>query len=227
MLLNTEVQAGLHVKYSLKLSSVWGMIIYFSGWLYCKYSCILIAKWEGFVTAVTWNHCKLGHPCSHCQQLFLQIKVSVPTKLFWASSLYWHFQPFKENSNFGKKHKSWKVNSHKWMLGAESVPVQQYFLFKWAAWQSAQRPGMLASQWTIVGPKFRPFYTKLLTTLWTFYIINLVDCLALWNEIKVNDIPDVEGSDRQCLHLWLPHVSFLGSWRCQFLPSHISPRSYW
>lgn len=77
-------------------------------------------------------------------------------------------------------------------------------------------------RWTIVRPKLRPFYTKLHITLSTFYIINLVDSLALWNDTEVNDTPDVEGSDRQCLHLWLPHVSFLGSWRCQFLPSHIS-----
>lgn len=109
MLLNTEVHAGLPVKFSLKLSSVWGVIINFPGWLYCKYSCILTAKWEGSITAVTCNHYKLGHPCWQCRQLFLQIKVSVPTTLLWTSSMSWHLQPFTENSNFGKKHKSWKA----------------------------------------------------------------------------------------------------------------------
>jgi len=71
MLLNIEVHAGLHVKFSLQLSSVWGMIICFPGWLYCKYSCILTAKREGSITAVIWNHYTLGHPCWHCWQLFL------------------------------------------------------------------------------------------------------------------------------------------------------------
>jgi hypothetical protein len=55
-------------------------------------------------------------------------------------------------------------------------------------------------RWQIDGPKFRPFYT-LHITLSTFYIINLVECLALWNDNELNDTHDVEGSDRQCLHL--------------------------
>jgi hypothetical protein len=53
----------------------------------------------------------------------------------------------------------------------------------------------------IVGPKFRPFYTQLHITLSAFYIKNLADCLVMWNEVEVNDIPDAEESDRQCFHL--------------------------
>jgi hypothetical protein len=118
MLLNTEVQAGLHVKFSLKLSSVWGVIINFPEWLYCKYSCILRAKWEGSLTAVTWNHYTLGHPCWHCWELFLQIKVSVPTTFLWTFSMSWHLQTLQGELQYWKeKKKSLKAKSREWKLG--------------------------------------------------------------------------------------------------------------
>jgi hypothetical protein len=146
MLLNTEVHASLHVKFSQKLSSVWGVIINFPEWLYCKYSCILTAKWEGFLTAVTWNRYKLGHPCWHCWELFLQIEVTVPTTFFWPPSMSWHLQPFKENFNIEKKRKNhWKPNLTNgswwgvWVFWSNNI-------FFMSSRQSAQWPGVLAWQ---------------------------------------------------------------------------------
>jgi len=80
-----------------------------------------------------------------------------------------------------------------------SVPVQQHFFYELIdgvlcdleCWHGRRQ---------IDGPKFRPFYTLHITSS-TFYIINLVECLALRNDNEVNDTPDVEGNDRQCLHL--------------------------
>jgi hypothetical protein len=31
-------------------------------------------------------------------------------------------------------------------------------------------------------------------------MISLVDCLALWNEFKINSAVDIEKSDENCLH---------------------------
>jgi hypothetical protein len=39
----------------------------------------------------------------------------------------------------------------------------------------------------------------------------LVDCLAFWNEFKVNNILDIEESDEHCLHLLFRHLTFLVS----------------
>jgi hypothetical protein len=53
----------------------------------------------------------------------------------------------------------------------------------------------------IVGSKFRPFSTHSLTkAIQYFHIISLVECLALWNEFKVNNTLDIKQSDEQCLH---------------------------
>jgi hypothetical protein len=54
--------------------------------------------------------------------------------------------------------------------------------------------------WSIVmaenpigGPKFRPFSThNFAWPLQYFHIISLADCLALWNEFKVNSTLDIE-----------------------------------
>jgi hypothetical protein len=54
----------------------------------------------------------------------------------------------------------------------------------------------------ITGPNFRPFSTHSFTSpLQYFHIISLVDCLALWNEFKVNNILDIKESEGHCLHL--------------------------
>jgi hypothetical protein len=34
-----------------------------------------------------------------------------------------------------------------------------------------------------------------------FHIISFVDCLALWNECKVNSTLDIEEGNEYCLHL--------------------------
>jgi hypothetical protein len=49
--------------------------------------------------------------------------------------------------------------------------------------------------------KFRPFSTQFHVTTSIFHIISLVDCLALWNEFKVNNTFDIKESDHHCLHL--------------------------
>jgi len=35
----------------------------------------------------------------------------------------------------------------------------------------------------------------------SIYIVSLIDCLASWNEFKVNNTLNIEESDRQLLHL--------------------------
>jgi hypothetical protein len=53
----------------------------------------------------------------------------------------------------------------------------------------------------IVGPKFRHFSTHSSTyPLHRFHVMGLVECLALWNEFKVNSTLDIEESDEHCLH---------------------------
>jgi hypothetical protein len=54
----------------------------------------------------------------------------------------------------------------------------------------------------IVGPNFRPFSTYSFTIqLQYLHIISLVDCLALWNEFKVNRTRDIEEGDKYCHYL--------------------------
>jgi hypothetical protein len=54
----------------------------------------------------------------------------------------------------------------------------------------------------IVAPRFRPFCMQSFTyPLYYFHIISLVDCLALWNEFKVNNTLDIYESDEHCLHV--------------------------
>jgi hypothetical protein len=54
----------------------------------------------------------------------------------------------------------------------------------------------------IVGSKFRPFYMyNFISSLQYFHTISLVDCLATWNEFKLNNAIRIEGSVEHCLHL--------------------------
>jgi hypothetical protein len=43
------------------------------------------------------------------------------------------------------------------------------------------------------------FNAQLHVTATVFKITSLVDCLALWNEFKVNDALDIEESDERCI----------------------------
>jgi hypothetical protein len=54
----------------------------------------------------------------------------------------------------------------------------------------------------IAGLKFRPFSMhNSMLLLQYFHILSLIDCLALWIEFKVNNVPDIKESDEHCLHL--------------------------
>jgi hypothetical protein len=72
---------------------------------------------------------------------------------------------------------------------------------------------------TIVGPKFRPFsIDSFMQLLPYFHIIRLVDCLAFWNEFKMNNTTDIKKSYVHYLQMWFQHASFHGLWGCQLFP---------
>jgi hypothetical protein len=53
----------------------------------------------------------------------------------------------------------------------------------------------------ITGPKFRPFSVhSFILLLQYFHIMSLIDCLAFWNEFKVNSSLNIEESDEHRLH---------------------------
>jgi len=100
------------------------------------------------------------------------------------------------------------------------VPFQQPIFGPETAWQKA--PCKLEhchGEEANLGPNFRPFSTYSFTIqLQYLHIISLVDCLALWNEFKVNRTRDIEEGDKYCHYLWFRHASFLGSWGCRLFP---------
>jgi hypothetical protein len=54
----------------------------------------------------------------------------------------------------------------------------------------------------IVGQKITPFPThSFMKPLLFFHILSLIECLALWNEFKVNSALDIEESDEHYLDL--------------------------
>jgi len=64
----------------------------------------------------------------------------------------------------------------------------------------------------IFGPKFEAFfYAQFHVTDSIFPYNKLVDCLPLWNELKMNITLDIDESDEHCLHLSFRHASFVES----------------
>jgi len=54
----------------------------------------------------------------------------------------------------------------------------------------------------IVGPNFRPFSVQSFKqSRQYFHTVSLIDCLALWDEFKINNTFNIEESDEHCLHL--------------------------
>jgi hypothetical protein len=62
------------------------------------------------------------------------------------------------------------------------------------------------------------FYAQLHVT--TSIFLHKLGWLALWNELKLNNTPDIKKSDEQCFHLWFWHAHSL--WTTYATQKHLT-----
>lgn len=124
---------------------------------------------------------------------------------FWTSWMSWNLRPFKANLR-GPKH--WEPN----VANEGGFPVSQTIDF-WAlnCLTALCKLEHCHDEGINCWAKFKPCSTPMfMQTRHYFYTVNVVDGLAMWYDIVVNNTHDIEEGDKHYLDLYCRHANLFG-----------------